>query len=361
MFNKNISVIFHVIGWLLFISMILAFVTSGRDKEVFIIDKILSPEFILLACIYPAIFYLNQFLLVPKFFISKKYGLYALMVVALLLVIFYVKPFEQLLHSGEASNIGPPPQLEGIQTPPPPGPPDTNAPRNQTRFDIISTVLFFVVWAVSTLIVLIQRWRVTEINKAEVEIQKANAELAFLKAQVSPHFLFNTLNNIYSLALAKSDKAASSILRLSNMMRYVTDDARETFVAVEKELSCINDYIELQKLRHGNNINLTYQLTGEYGDTKIAPLILIAFIENVFKHGVSRRKDANILIKIDVNETCITLFTQNDIFHNRSNMERSGVGLENAIKRLAHLYPSRHILDIDSDDEKFTVTLRLFH
>ncbi|MFV0605449.1 MAG: sensor histidine kinase [Niabella sp.] len=367
MFNKRVQIVLHIVAWILFVLMILAFVTSGRGASASFADRILSKPFFILIVIYPAIFYVNQIVLVPKLFIAKKYILYSLIIIGLLILVMYIKPFEQLLHNGEQPGIGGPPDIPDFQNRQempdmngmPGAPPQQQ--RENTRFDIISTVLFIVTWAISTLLVLLQRWRITESNKAIIEIEKVNAELAFLKAQVSPHFLFNTLNNIYALTLAKSDKAPSSVLRLSNIMRYVTDDAGEAYVPIEKEIACVNDYIELQKLRLGKNVILQYELAGQYGDVTIAPLILIAFVENVFKHGISKRKDSLIIISINVNEKQIHLHTQNDIVKNNTvNEERTGVGLENVKKRLEHLYPMQYRLQITDDNKKFIVDLFLY-
>lgn len=354
MFTRRFIIIYHIIVWVLFFTMVLAFVTSGMEAGSSLSEKISSPAFILFALLYLAIFYLNQFVLTPKLFIQKKYFVYGLIILVLIALVIYLKPFEQLLEFGRSDRKPPPgiPQIvfDGKQ----PG----EQPR-RTRFDIISIILFFMAWAVSTLIVLLQRWQTTERNRATIEIEKINAELSFLKAQISPHFLFNTLNNIYALALKKSDATASSILRLSNIMRYVTDDARESFVPVENEIACLNDFIDLQKLRHGKNLVLNYELTGEYKNVKIAPMILTAFVENVFKHGVSKKKESRIIVKINVCNEQIHLFTQNDSYKSNFPAARSGVGLDNVKKRLQHLYLSAHKLEINDDGESFTVNLYL--
>ena len=119
------------------------------------------------------------------------------------------------------------------------------------------------------------------------EKEKVNAELSYLKAQINPHFLFNTLNSIYSLAIEKSDYTATAVVKLSSMMRYVITDASHKFVPLEKEINYISNYIELQKLRIDSSIKLMYTVTGDISDKKIAPLVLISFIENAFKYGVN--------------------------------------------------------------------------
>jgi LytS/YehU family sensor histidine kinase len=229
----------------------------------------------------------------------------------------------------------------------------------QLRIDIVSLILFFMAMAGSAMLVLSKQWRITEKNRSLVEIQKIKAELAFLKTQVSPHFLFNTLNNIYALAITKNESTASGILRLSNIMRYVTDEAKEDFVPVEKEIACINDYIALQKLRLGKKVTLDYTVTGEFSNIKVAPLILMAFIENTFKHGVSNHMPVRISIAIHINEAVIKLRTQNIIIPKDEENKRNGIGLLNARQRLELLYPGSHKLTISSNNGMFTVDLAL--
>lgn len=229
--------------------------------------------------------------------------------------------------------------------------------QKQFRIDLLSLILFLMAMAAGAMLVLAKQWRITERNKALVEIQKVKAELAFLKVQVSPHFLFNTLNNIYALAITKNENTASGILRLSNIMRYVTDEAKEDFVPIVKEIGCINDFIELQKLRLSKNSTLDYSVTGKYGNVKIAPLILMAFIENVFKHGISNHTSTKASIAIHVNEKGISLKTRNAVI--RKNDNRDGIGLINVKQRLELLYPGLHKLQISEDNGIFTVILEL--
>ena len=213
----------------------------------------------------------------------------------------------------------------------------------------------------SGLIVLVAQWRITEKNKSLIETQKVKAELAFLKSQISPHFLFNTLNNIYALAIAKSENTASGILWLSNMMRYITDKSEEDYVPVEMEIACIKDYIELQKLRLGKNVKIEFSLKGNYENTKVAPLILMSFIENTFKHGVSNIIPSQIVINILIIDREIILETRNTINKMNGESSRNGIGLQNAKQRLELLYPDKHHLQISESDGMYSVFLTLRH
>jgi LytS/YehU family sensor histidine kinase len=191
------------------------------------------------------------------------------------------------------------------------------------------------------------------------EAERANAELSFLKAQVNPHFLFNTLNNIYSLAVTGNENTGPSIMRLSNIMRYVTDEAGQDFVLMDSEVECMKDYIDLQKMRLGEKMNVEVSITGNTIDKKIAPLILMTFVENVFKYGISSHEASVIIIKLSANGDHISFFCQNKLFEIKRNTERTGIGINNARQRLQHLYPNRHFLDINTDNGLFTVQLTL--
>jgi LytS/YehU family sensor histidine kinase len=198
----------------------------------------------------------------------------------------------------------------------------------------------------------------SEQRMVKAESEKVSAELSFLKAQINPHFLFNTLNNIYMLSVMSSEHTSESIMKLSNIMRYVTDDVMQDFVPLSNELKCISDYIDLQKLRLGKQTTLDFKITGKVNNQQIAPLIMMSFIENTFKYGISKKEKSTILINIAVGEKTVSFHSENSIF-NRQNTERSGIGLANTKQRLQLLYPRKHILRIDDSDGIFRVDLTL--
>lgn len=193
----------------------------------------------------------------------------------------------------------------------------------------------------------------------QAEADKANAELSFLKAQINPHFLFNTLNNIYSLSNAKSENTAASILKLSNIMRYVTDEVKEEFVPLEDEVAFISDYIDLQRLRLGNKMNISFLVSGKITGKKIAPLILMTFIENVFKYGISSHSPSAIDIQLSAADDSISFICTNKLYENQRRIESTGIGIANTRKRLEHLYPGRFELNINKENGMFTVQLTL--
>lgn len=229
------------------------------------------------------------------------------------------------------------------------------------RIDFTSLFIFVLVMALSTASKTVQQWKLTERRIAQAEADKASAELSFLKAQINPHFLFNTLNNIYSLILTGSENAADSVMKLSNIMRYVTDDVTHDFVPLQSEIDCINDYIELQRLRIGKNSPVDFKVTGDPRRKVIAPLVLMTFVENVFKYGISKREHSPIFIEIAVLDLAITFYCENKIFINKGENENpsTGIGIKNTIQRLQHLYPNKYILNIESNDNEYKVNLTL--
>lgn len=193
-----------------------------------------------------------------------------------------------------------------------------------------------------------------------MEEAKMKAEVSYLRAQINPHFLFNTLNSIYSLSIKKSDYTSEAIVKLSNMMRYVMSDANRDFVSLEDELNYIGSYIDLQKLRLNSKVKIDTKISEESYGLRIAPLILIPFIENIFKHGVNTEEDCFLKIWIDVNMRELSLFIENKkVNAQKPCLDRSGLGIENSRQRLQLLYPEHHKLEIDETSEKYSVTLKI--
>ncbi|MCI5082151.1 MAG: sensor histidine kinase [Saprospiraceae bacterium] len=181
-----------------------------------------------------------------------------------------------------------------------------------------------------------------------------------MKAQINPHFLFNTLNGIYSLALEKSDVTANAIAQLSGMMRYITSEAGTDFVPLEKELNYIQNYIELQKIRFGNTVLLDFQIHNQSKNQKIAPLILITFIENAFKYGVNPEEESHILIQITIENAKLEMQIINKkVEIQPAKATATSLGIINTQKRLEYLYPGQYDLSIKEKDHHYHVFLNL--
>ena len=230
-------------------------------------------------------------------------------------------------------------------------------PVNESRR--LGTYLIFMLDILfSSLVYFVNRLSKSEKRILEVESDRKSAELSFLKAQINPHFLFNTLNNIYTLSITKSDKTPDAIMRLSKIMRYVTSGVQNEMVPLKQELSCVSDFIALQKLRLSpETVKLEFSITGNAKYKFIAPLILLSFIENVFKYGVSNDRESKIQIRIHVSETNIEFFTENTIFLTGRDIESTGVGIENAKQRLSYIYKDDYLLNINNENKIFTVKL----
>ncbi len=193
----------------------------------------------------------------------------------------------------------------------------------------------------------------------ELQVAKLNTEVNYLKAQINPHFLFNTLNNLYGLSLEKSDKTPASIMMLSKMMDYMLYETSEGKVALAKDIENIENYIGLERLRQGNNADINYQKTGNEQEHKIVPLLLLPIVENAFKHGVSQQiKGAYVDIRLEIDETKLRLVVENN-FGDKSDVKGHGIGLENLKKRLEFHYHDRSALNISRSANVHRVMLEI--
>ena len=201
-----------------------------------------------------------------------------------------------------------------------------------------------------------------EMELKELEAKQAQAELNMLKSQVNPHFLFNSLNSIYSLILGKSDIAADTVLKLSDLMRYLLESSQKRKVLVKHELDFLQNYVKLEKIRLGNKAKINFEFIGEESGKIIAPMLLIPFVENCFKHGISINPADNFIdISILVKDNVLILSTSNNIAPKRISLssKNTSTGIENVKKRLDVLYNIKYQLEIKEDNNRFFVNLRI--
>jgi LytS/YehU family sensor histidine kinase len=201
-------------------------------------------------------------------------------------------------------------------------------------------------------------WFLNERIQRDLENQRLSAELAFLKSQINPHFLFNSLNSIYSLAYQGSENTPGAILKLSEIMRYMLYECNDNKVDLAKELQYLQNYIDLQKIRFGNKAYIDFKIDGQITDQQIVPLLLIAFIENAFKHGVANDSLSPINLLITVNQQHLNFFIQNRK-HNNNRDAIGGIGLNNVKRRLDLLYPGKYNLEIRDEIDTYTCELSL--
>ena len=212
---------------------------------------------------------------------------------------------------------------------------------NYGNFTQYSLPVYSVVM-VSSILIIIRQFFIKVRESQQMEIENIKSELGFLKAQFQPHFLFNTLNNIYSLTISNNQLAGKSILQLSGLLRYVLYESETEKVELQKEINYLNDYIELERIRFASRMELSFNIAGNISDQKIAPILLIPFLENAFKHA-SNKLNEKIWITIDliVKEGNLTLTIENSVFpEGKTQVQNahSGIGLENVKRRLSLLY-----------------------
>lgn len=339
--------------------------------------------------------YFNHTLFVPRWFLNKQYRRYAIVAIGCVAGAaylphrieqwFFFKPpqentplawvrqifvEEMMLGSPPAHPVhfrtddhvhDAEPSPAGRMPHPPNGPPPLKrhfSPHGPPAELPLSAklVIFFLLGSVSTLIsVSVQ----TANRLQKVENDQLQAELQQLKAQIHPHFLFNTLNSIYALAIRNDERTADTIVKLSEFMRYIIRDAHRDKVPVKTEINYIANYVDLQKARLLDAVEIDYQLEGEVGRWQIAPLLLFSFIENAFKHGVSPEEDSRIVIHLRIQEDELRLYVANNKVRVSQLEKSTGVGLQNAQERLRLLYPAAHQLTIDDMPTHFRVHLLL--
>ena len=202
-------------------------------------------------------------------------------------------------------------------------------------------------------------WQKNEDLRKLVEKEKIQSELQFLKSQLNPHFLFNSLNTIYSLSVKQSPDTSEAVINLSELMRYMLYEADKKLVPLGKELEYIKSYVALQRLRLSNSENVTLKISGEEKGKFVPPLLFISFIENAFKYGTDYNGKTFVKINLSINNECINLHVTNIIGTFKAKSESSGVGLENVKNRLNYLYPHSHVLLIKDDGKTYEVNLTL--
>lgn len=357
-YSRISDILIHVFAGLAFLTLPLLFM-SGQMGNGSALSIVFSIGYWIFSLTYILIFYLNAYWLIPALYFRKKYLFYIATILLLFVLVIYSRPFEQLLRHQRPHFTTPSsgmfnPNHGMLHNRPPQGP----GPRAM-RIDIVSIFLFIMTIALGMAIQVTRQWRNSLQQIARAEADRAQAELSFLKAQINPHFLFNTLNNIYSQAITKNDKTADSIMKLSNIMRYVTDDVSKHFVPLQLEVDCITDFIELQQLRLSKKVVVDFSVKGKLENKTIVPLLLIIFVENVFKYGISNHENATITIQLVADERSITFYCHNKIFIPAGTPQRTGIGIANAKKRLEHLYPNKHLLNITNENGFFSVELIL--
>ena len=334
--KRSWQIFWHIIFWL---GLIAFFASIARYSGKMTTEAVLI-VFVLYGAINISVFYLNYSLLIPRFLDKKNYKLYAAGIVAAIIAFGLIKYGGGLVFKSYI--------LVGLR-------------KHESTFweyffkTTFTTTVFLFLSAVLKFTV---DWFLNERVQRDLENQRLSAELSFLKSQINPHFLFNSLNSIYSLAYQKSDTTPEAILKLSEIMRYMLYECNDNKVELTKELQYLQNYIDLQKIRFGNKAFIDFEVTGEVTNQHIVPLLLISFIENAFKHGIANDALAPIKLKINLEDGHLYFFIQNKKHtHNRDSS--GGIGLANVRRRLDLLYPGKYNLDIRDEADTYTCQLSL--
>jgi sensor histidine kinase YesM len=297
-------------------------------------------------------YYLNRWWLIPKLLAKKKTLLYILTIVVYLFI-YLALLFLLFKYSAETKQYV---QAQLLKNP-------KFKPQSSryflTGFWAGPITLFMLAFLISSSSKVIAQWFLAEETRQEITKQQLQTELSLLKSQVNPHFLFNTLNSIYSLAVTNSDKTPDAVMKLSRIMRYTLEESQNDEVPLADELEFIRSYIDLQKMRLTDIVNIRFTTEGITDGVIIAPLLFIPFIENAFKYGISTHHPSAIVIHIQVVNGHAIFTCVNDLVPAAHKHESTGTGIINTKRRLELLYPSRHILTIESNDSQYKVLLTI--
>ena len=324
---------FHLLGWLVFFGLLVA-VFAWPYPNPF---PVLRITLVMLALI--GFYYTNTLLLIPKFLASKKIALYIATVLAcIFIVISWDLWVQRTLNADFYHDNG---WYKGavIQR---------------------ATLLSLLVLAVSGGLKMTEEWFKTERQKNQMEKEKMTSELALLKSQINPHSLFNNLNSIYSLSVKKSEDAPKAIVKLSEMMRYILYDSSVNQISMDQEIDHLQNYLDLQRLRMHRQARITFEKKGDWSSTTIAPMLLEPFVENAFKHGNIHQPNAEIVLNLAVEDHQLQFIVYNTL--DRKNIQKdsySGIGLANIQKRLDLVYPNRHSIRMNQNDNHYRVELSI--
>jgi two-component system, LytTR family, sensor kinase len=332
--SKPYTVWVHILVWVAFFLVPLLFIESATGRERFMIMGWFLQ--FLMVCY----FYYNYLYLVPQFLLRRKFTGYFLMLILGFVGLSVMNVIFINVTAGIVEHHHP--------------------------FSFWRTALFplypaIMAFALSSFLRITMEWFNNERQKKEMEAEKLASELAFLKSQVNPHFLFNILNNICSLARKKSDETENAIIKLSQIMRYMLQDSKDERVSLEKEVEYLNSYIELQRLRLPEKVKIAFTIEGRPELMSIEPLLLIPFVENAFKHGVSYQGSSEISIHLETKVQALSFSVLNNIAKHKDEMieQGSGIGLKNVMRRLELLYPGKHQLNIRDDGKQYLAELEI--
>ncbi len=335
--SSKLNWIIHIIFWILLFSILILLEQTNENTFFTLSNELINLSF------YMIIVYLNLGYLIPVYLKKKNILTYIFL---LLLACILLTPIKTMALHIKLSDF----------------------PSYQSKLFQKQTGYFFVFVIISgftTIGNIVVDWFAQITLRQQLENKNMQSELQFLKSQINPHFFFNTLNSLYSLTLKKSDLAPEIVIKLSDMMRYMLYECNEKKVYLSKEILYLQNYIDLEKLRQGNSIDIKFEIKGDTEEKYIAPLLLINFLENAFKHSLNTSQEIKryVHIKLDVNELNLNFNIVNNKSQQAANNENltlvGGIGLENVNRRLQLIYPNRFELNILNLQQEYIVNLIL--
>ncbi len=328
--EKAINIGWHLIGWLIF--LVLPVVTLPSLIERHATNNCFLINYIVLSVPLIGLFYFNYYFAIPRFYFKQKKVAFIVVITgfilgALLVFIIYFRLFSMNCNPNEGTI------------------------RDLLRASLPRLIIIFIISFAMRLNARIK----------SIEMEKSKAELALLRAQINPHFLFNVLNNIYGQAIIKSDHTANSIAKLSDLMRYSLNEANVSTVSLEKEIAYLKNYLSLQKLRLTDKTAVEFTVTGNPNNWEISPMLFIPFIENAFKYGVSNETKTSIKISLQIEEEKLVFKVLNDVLPDKVRIATSNqIGINNVKNRLDLIYGNRYHLTIKDANKQYKVHLKIF-
>ena len=334
-------ILLHIIFWMGVLLFYLYFFGVGSEN----FDYVLSFSLFLMP-ITIITTYVSIYKLIPNYLVKKQYALFILYSIYTVIISSYLivlSIFYGLIYLShfESKNMSP-----------------------------ISKNMVFIMIAVYLVTIVVSAFKLVKINWKnaertkkletkilETQLKLKEQELQYLKMQIHPHFLFNTLNTLYGFALKKADETPEMIIKLSNLLDYLLYQVDKPFVLLQDEINHIKDYIDLEQMRFNDSLNITFKTTDNYNHVKISPMLLLPFVENSFKHGALKNGVLSIKTHITYQDNCLKFYIENNALPEDSTV--NGIGLNNTKKRLNLLYKNNYTLTIKNEKELFKVNLEL--
>jgi hypothetical protein len=339
--SRLITILAHVLAWVVF--GIVMFFYHPLFSDIEIPYQAWITQTVTLILLVTA-FYVNVSVLVPGFLLKNRFGYYVALIIILVAAIVFIKGgVENVLYSHQGflrnRQVRVAELIKAFTR--------LKLPRGKP-IDRPTIIISALVLGIGTSITVIQKWQKDKQQREALEKEKVSSELLFLKAQINPHFFFNTLNNIYVLTQVDADKAGKAVHQLSRMMRYLLYETQQGHTMLGREIAFVQDYISLMQLRLTDAVKVVIDTPRHLLDMPMAPMMLLPFVENAFKHGVSATQQSHVDIRVLQRNSMLDITVKNTIMKDNSISldTNSGIGLMNTRRRLDLLYPGKYILDI---------------